>query len=349
MLSTYSGKRTVTFLLKSLKRFLKFAYGFHRLYRLYFAPLDGYFSPRAHLSSLSNSILGYYYIHADGRNAKSVELGVYSTQPFDKNGIPLRDYRGQKIYNPVHICQYALENHVLLLQTGKQKYRDTFLKQADWLIKHQEDGKWYHHYEIKERNLKAPWVSAMAQGQSISVLLRAWQLTEKSQYLEAAQKAFGTLKIPIDCDGVAYKGKVGTWFEEFPNPLAPSHVMNGHIFALFGIWDMYRVTHDPDAFRLFDEGVSVLKTDIGKYDIGFWVLYDQQNPNGLLNNAYLGLEIEQLKVMHALTKDSIFSKYLVRWENYQRSRRSFYKILSRKLLTANVDTHCKVSGNGDSL
>ena len=308
-------------------------YRIRRVYRYHFGIPNLHPFHRADLSDLTGNTLSHYYVHMDGKYVRAVESGLYSTPPFDENGIPMVDYKREinKQYNPYSISQFALENWELFLQTGNQKHLDTFLKQANWLVENQEEGKWYNHFEVKRRGLKNPWVSCIAQGAGISVLLRAWQIKEDEGYLRAAEKAFGIFKIPIDRGGISYKNGTGTWFEEYPNPSAPSHVMNGHIWALFGIWDMYRVTHDADALRLFKEGVLALKTDISKYDTGFWVLYDQQF-RAFLSSLYINSEINQLKVMHALTEDSIFSDYAKKWEQYrQDKKRSFYRVLKTKV------------------
>ena len=54
--------------------------------------------------------------------------------PFDKNGIPLLDYRGiiGKQYNPIAIAQYGLGHYNLYKKTGNGKNLEIAIKQAAW-------------------------------------------------------------------------------------------------------------------------------------------------------------------------------------------------------------------------
>lgn len=193
-------------------------------------------------------------------------------------------------------------------------------------MKNQSEGKWCYHFDINSRGLKAPWTSAMAQGQGISILLRAWQLTGNLECFKVAQKAFSILEIPVDQGGVLYKEKSSLWFEEYPDQINPTHVLNGHLWTLFGIWDMYRVTEDQNVLKLFMDGVSAVISDIDKYDTGYWVKYDQKSP-AIVNGLYMGFQIEQLKVIYAITHDSVFLNYIDKWTKYQKNKWNFLRIL----------------------
>jgi len=216
-------------------------------------------------------LLQEYYIHMEPWEGS-----------FDSDGIPLVDYGGEigLQYNPVTISQHALANWALYLKTSKSKYRETFMKQADWLIEHLVLGEgrgfyvWEYHFDFVPREMKAPWISAMAQGQGISVLLRAYELTEEEKYLEAAEAALEAFEIPIGEGGVMHADEKGfVWYEEYPGQ-PPPHVLNGFIFALFGLNDFYKATASEKALRLFDEGIETLEANLHRYDIGYWSAHD---------------------------------------------------------------------------
>src|SRR5262249_4407639 len=101
--------------------------------------------------------------------------------PFDQQGVPLLAYGGARgrQYNPIAIGQYGLGTYNLFARTGDPSRKTRFLKMADWLrsklVPNQAGlGVWMHDFDFEYRDtLRAPWYSGLAQGQGISLLLRA--------------------------------------------------------------------------------------------------------------------------------------------------------------------------------
>ncbi len=306
------------------------------LYKGYYISPPGISLMEADFSNLTGEVLGPYYVHAGGRNVFRISRESYI---FDKNGVFIEDYNevyndkdkkiGRQI-NPAYVAHYGLESYNLYLKTGEEECRTQFIRQVDWLVNNQRDGKWEYNFEWKPYLLKYPWISAMSQGQGISALLRAYQLTGEERYLEVASAAMRILETPIEEGGVADSSGNGIWYEEYPNTEL-IHVMNGHIWALFGIWDYYRVTRIEKALKLFNEGITVLKENIAKYDTGFWVHYDLREDSSpdnfyFMDKFYLSFEIAQLDVLYAITSEKIFSFYADKWRRYQRSLKGLFGI-----------------------
>lgn len=288
---------------------------------------------RADLSDLFDDTLSHYYVHTDGTMAIALEAGLFASPPFNQDSVPVVDYGGDigRQINPVTVAQYGLNNWELYLQTQESQYRNVFIIQSNWLVDHQEEGRWTYNFKIKERSLQKGWISAMAQGQAISLLLRTWQLTEDSLYFRSAQEALGVFQLTLDQGGVSFiESDSSIWFEEYPNRLNPSHVLNGHIWALFGLWDYYRVTRDPTAKKLFDAGVRAVEDQVDCYDTGYWVLYEQ-NPLGLISGSYMDLQIDQLEVLYALTQKTVFDVYAKKWYVYFINKRNFPRIVAQKI------------------
>ena len=206
-----------------------------------------------------------------------------------------------------------------------EQRRRRFLAAADWLVGNLEQNPaglwvWNHHFDWEYRTpLRAPWYSALAQGQGISLLVRAHQETGNPAYLEAAQRAFATFLKTTDEGGVTCVDDRGyTWFEEaIVDP--PTHILNGFIWAAWGVYDYHLHTGDQDAARLFAEAVRTLKDNLHRFDVGFWSLYEQSGTRMkmLASPFYHHLHIVQLQVMHRLTGDPIFADYARRWEAYR--------------------------------
>lgn len=226
----------------------------------------------------TKSLLGNYYIDF-------TDVALNWDGPFDQEGIPLRKYGGKigTQYQPVGIAQYALGNYERYLQTSDVKYKKTFLRQANWFCKNlairkisvdSVFGVWEYKFDWNRYLLKAPWPSAMSQGEGISVLLRAYQLTNDQKYLECAKLALKSFEVSLKNGGVRYEDDKGfVWYEEYPAD-PPSHVLNGFIFALFGLYEFYKVTDDSEALNLFNQGIQTLEANLYLYDLGFWSSYD---------------------------------------------------------------------------
>jgi hypothetical protein len=118
-------------------------------------------------------------------------------------------------------------------RTADPERKKKFSLIADWLVSHLEPNAnglsvWNHHFKWKYRDtLKAPWHSGLAQGQGISVLMRAHTESGDVRYLHAARIAFESFQSPIEEGGMALTDESGDlWFEEYiVSP--PTHILNG--------------------------------------------------------------------------------------------------------------------------
>ena len=212
-------------------------------------------------------------------------------------------------YYPITIGQYALAIFHTWLSSARAHFdQQRFLRIADWLLEHQaEDGCWYAQTDVPTYRLSAPWPSAMAPGRGLSVLTRAWQCTSDKKYIQGARRALAAFSVPIEWDGITdtFDGRVT--FEEYPAKPAP-HVLNGMIFALFGVWDMVRAQpDDAHAAMIFEHGAATVEALLPLYDAGWWSLYDlyhleiAKSPRNPCTAHYHDIHVKQLRVMHAIT------------------------------------------------
>ena len=277
------------------------------------------------------------------------ELGAYYmpflgkadyTGHFDPAGIPLLDYLGAigKQYNPIAISQYALGHFNAYFNSGDTARRRKFLLVADWLVNNLEQNQrglfvWMHHFDFEYRTtLRAPWYSGLAQGQGLSVLVRAWRETQDARYLEAAHQAFAPMLVDVSMGGVHFTDSGGNrWIEEYiVDP--PTHILNGFIWALWGVYDFWLATGDAEAGKLFRDCTGTLLNKLATYDTGYWSLYEQSGTRFkmLASPFYHRLHIAQLRIMHLLTGEALFQQTADRWEAYtgnraNRSRALIYK------------------------
>ncbi len=239
-------------------------------------------------------------------------------------------------YYPVEIALFALGNLEKFLDTGEERYREVFIRHVDWLVKNisikDDFGVWEHNFVLPYYKFdRVPWVHGMAQGVAISALVRAYQLTGNKKYLEVAKLAYGAFERDIDEGGVRYVDSRGDiWIEEYAI-LPPPHILNGFIYAMLGMYDLYSATKSVSILNLINECKNTLVRNLHKYDNGFWSLYDLLNkfPS---SKKYHELHIEQLNVLYSLTGEDIFKEYMTIWRNYltrssNRIRKTFVRLI----------------------
>lgn len=246
--------------------------------------------------------------------------------PFDNEGVPLLDYHGAigRQYNPIAIAQYALANYNLAIK-GETKLWDVFFTNARWLLNNRianERGVllWPHYFDFEYfRPLKAPWFSGLAQGQGLSVLVRAYVETKDLAYLAAAEEVFRSLAQTTENGGVLHCDEKGyRWIEEYL-VVPPTHILNGFIWALWGVYDYYLLTKSEEARALFDACTKTIVENLWRYDNGFWSLYETTplKFRTIASSYYHRLHITQLEIMYLLTNEDRFRAYSVKWRAYQ--------------------------------
>lgn len=248
----------------------------------------------------------------------------------DTSGIPMLDYHGQigLQYNPIAVAQWGLGNYNLFRRDRLVDRRLKCLGAADWLCANLEQNQfgvrvWNHHFDWEYRSqLKSPWYSGLAQGQGLSLLVRAHHETGNQIYLEAADRAFESFIHSTEEGGVIFTDSRGDlWVEEYiVSP--PTHILNGFIWAAWGVYDYFLATGNTCAQALFAKCVQTIRNNLDRYDLGFWSLYEQSGTllPMVASPFYHRLHIVQLRVMARLTGEEIFSRYAERWEDYARSR-----------------------------
>lgn len=258
----------------------------------------------------------------------------------DDDGVIMLDYGGDLgiQYNPNAIAQAALGYYELYLdavesgnEADKEKYAGLFLTQANWFINHGRTVKddillWEYEFAFEFREpLKSPWRSALAQGQAISVLIRAYSITKKPVYMERADKGFNSFR--HDCmeheGGVVFRKKDDVWLEEVVLSKA-NHILNGFVWALWGVRDYAVFTSDEYAKRLYDETEKTLYKSLDSYDVGFWTCYDDIDVSGgplmPVSSYYQKLHTVQMEGMYEITGREVYQKWQKKWRGYYDNR-----------------------------
>lgn len=221
---------------------------------------------------------------------------------------------GETIYFSIAVFQYGLAAYDLYLQTREEKYLKKTIACAEWAMENQEPtGAWE---TFAYQNPKHPY-SAMAQGEGISLLLRALIETKNEKYLTAAALAKDYMLLPLEAGGTAgYDGEDVVLYEDTGEPV----ILNGWIFALWGLYDYWKYTKDADTKGILDRTVGALVRQLDDFDIRYWSKYDAGNR--ICSPFYHELHIAQLRVLYDLFGEKAFLNTANKWESY---RNSFWK------------------------
>ncbi len=275
------------------------------------ADLSGYARDGYHPQSVPESGLPYN----DGPLAPRVD-----PNPHDDQGVRLFSYNGQTYDHPVAQAQWGLSNLRTYLANRDQLFLDRAMAQAQRNLDRRVESRlaWWYSYEFDFPRcsqmpvVRAPWYSAMAQGQLLSLFARLYMVTRDQKWREAADRTFASLLLP-PATGLPWAGWVDDagylWLEEYPvTPgVTGERVLNGHIFALYGAYDYWRLTGDQRAVALFDGAATTLRRHvpstfrapqwISRYSIGCPTSYASYHP----------VHIGQLLKTYELTRAPVFA------------------------------------------
>lgn len=265
-----------------------------------------------------NEIKGYYNDLTE-KVTKRENLG---------DGVPMSSVdTGEVIYFPIEIFQYGLGAYDLYLLNDEQNMLKKVKAAADWAVSNQEDdGSWV---TFTYENPEHPF-SSMAQGEGISLLIRAYLGLNDEKYLVAARKALDFMLLPLEQGGTTkYEGENVYFYECTEDPL----ILNGWIFSLWGVMDYCKFYKDSNVQSILKRTLNSLKRKLPTFDIGYWSMYE--DGMRICSPFYHKLHIAQLSVLYELTGVEIYKKYAVKFERYQSNgfnrRKAFVKKALQKV------------------
>ena len=247
--------------------------------------------------------------------------------PFDARGVPLLMKDGETYYHPVLISEWALGAYEHFLKTGDTTARRSFLIAADWLKTNlRTHGAFqYWEYTLPLPAVPAPWVSALAQGEGTSVLLRAYVATGDKAYLDTASKAVAPIFYDVGVGGASIvKGADYIFPQEYPGQWNRRNVLNGAIGAYFGVHDYYRVTQDSRVEKIDHQIRTTLRDSLGHYDTGYWSIYSQP-PSSLASPHYQLQHARLLTILYSMSGEPTFLDFAERFDRQRRDSSNITK------------------------
>lgn len=259
--------------------------------------------------------LGPYYI--DMRQAEVHYTSNLYDGGFDKDGVPMTMTQNGPEYFATNIAQYCFILHAQYCDSKDESKLNTLHKCLTVLehikVEDANSAYWVQKYDCDRYYIPAPWVSSMAIGEVISIYLRMYQLDNKPAYLQTAEKAYSFLKKTYEEGGVRRYDENGyLWFEEYPSD-PPSYVLNGFIYTLFGLIDLYRVTQRLDVKADIDECIRTLKDNVHRFDSGYWSNYDLRYKELVRYYYQKNVHVPQMEILYKLTGEPVFKHYRDKW------------------------------------
>lgn len=310
---------------------------------------EGFINDEANIELIdfqSENILYPAYPFA-GSSIEKFEKLSHSTE-----GIPLIDYKGEKRYYPILFCGAALSYYTHFLKTNSEKSKEEFLHIANYILNNAELIKDFAvlktSLQVDNYNLPKEWGSAMAQGYAIVIMLQAYSLTQDNAYLEMSDKFINSFKYTLDEEGVLNYWDGYPFYEEYADP--SSHVLNGYLFSLSGLYYGYRIGNSEVAKQLFDQGINTLKAKLSSYDAYFTSNYSKlrvgekkvETYASAINedpDHYHELHIYQLLTLYYWTNEYIFREYAHKFIKYDTGKiNDYYEFNKFKSVTSPKNT-----------
>ena len=249
-------------------------------------------------------------------------LEDFSGYRYDEDGLPQVNY-GRSIgwrHNPITIAQFGLAQHARFSRTRDPACRQKALTCCQWLRAHgqrRSDGAlvWPYDFSLPFYGLTAPWISAMAQGEAISLLVRCARWENEEEYAAMAHAARRVFDRSVNDGGVVDFLANGMLIcEEYPTRPA-SHVLNGHVFALLGLHDFACFTGAQQDRNLVQAGLQTIVHGWRHWDVGFWTRYDLHPSARLASRMYQEVHVRQMRVLAQLFNEPSLQEVARRWQN----------------------------------
>jgi len=230
----------------------------------------------------------------------------------------------------IGVGQWGLAAYDRYLAGHGEAYLAGALKAGEFLVSEQvvegpRAGGWLEPEDYPQTlRMRGPWMSAMAQGHCASLLVRLHLESGREGFAEAALRALRPYSVPTEEGGVEARLGNRSFPEEYPSA-PPSYVLNGAIYAIWGIRDVAVGLEDTDAQSAFSGAVETLARNLWRWDLGYWSRYDLYPHPGLVNIAspsYHGLHVQQLRALHRLAPRPQFAAMADRFEAYAARRRN---------------------------
>lgn len=235
---------------------------------------------------------------------------VLKQKPLGIDQLPLINTQNmKKIEFSTAIFQYGLGAFDLYLQTKDNNYYTLFIRMADWAVENQNDNGSFDTFSFIYPDNPH---SAMAQGEATSLLLRAYSVSGIEKYLISSRKAIDFMLLPIELGGTSDVNENDLYLKEFTHKQV---VLNGWIFAIFGLYDFCLISDEIKYKDALDKTLRTLSDNLDLFDNNYWSNYNF-DATILSSRFYHKLHIAQLSALYQITGINKFYDLSYAWSQY---------------------------------
>lgn len=237
----------------------------------------------------------------------------------DEDGIILSERNGELTYHPVALAQVAIKfiesyrvTEDIAYKEISELYLNKLIEIADFY-----DGMPFFPYEfdfklhdLEDQLMVANWYSGMAQGQALSCFVHMYELTGEEYYINWADEIYRSIAALRTEECGKFWVTVADlneylWVEEYPLDEF-NYTLNGTIFAIYGIYDYYRINPENEGVKqILDASLTTIKDNIIQFrnpgNPSFYCLKHKKP-----SVSYHQVHIRQLRMLYKITNDKYF-------------------------------------------
>jgi hypothetical protein len=250
---------------------------------------------------------------------------------FAEDGAIEKDYRERYDnaswqYSPVVAAAFCYNAYNERVLTNNLTLENQVLQQAYGLLSRSEHSDealiWRYNFSQDTFGAEPGWISSMAQGLAMACFSGAYLLTGNQSFAEVSYKAYLGLNASFGDNGTRVDlAEEAVFFEEVAGKGSqPSHILNGMIYALGGIWLANEANPIQEYSSALEKGIAGVRILLNDYDVDGTSLYDL-GPKRIarLGTDYNLVHVAQMQWLYHLTGDTVFLEKAMSFLSYERA------------------------------
>lgn len=220
-------------------------------------------------------------------------------------------------HHPLRTSFTILQHIYCFINTDDRRYLERGLRLAE---KYTQKGdvfgdSIYFPYGVSTRNfsqvISAPWYSGISQGVSLSAYTYLNEESNTDHISSTLPQVFNSISTPMEQTQSAWVSLVSDsgyfWIEEYPLQ-PPTHVLNGFLIGIWGLYDYYLEVGGEFAEFLLKSAITTVEENIHRYRVeGEYSLYSLGADTSF--EDYHNYHIRFLRDLHRITQKPIFRVY----------------------------------------